>query len=121
MNDWTTFQRWLPAFAAVMDPRMYRPEWLAGEVWSGRVRFWGNERAALTAELRPYPTGACDVHVLLAAGEVSEVVGRLRPIAEQWARDMGCLGAIVESRAGWAHVLKNEGYRPYQLHVRKEF
>lgn len=121
MTDWPMFKRWLPAFASILDPRMYTPQWLVGEVWSGRIRFWGNERAALAAELKTYPTGARDLHFLIAAGELKELLSTLRPAAEQWGRERGCLGAIVESRAGWARALETEGYEPFQLHIRKEF
>lgn len=119
--DWAMFKHWLPTFATVMDPRMYTPQWLVGEVWSGRVRFWGNDRAALATELRNYPTGVHDLHFLVAAGDLDEVISTLRPAAERWARDLGCIGAVVESREGWAKALKAEGYRPFQLKVRKDF
>jgi hypothetical protein len=114
------FLHWLPAFAEVMDRRYYSPEWLAGEVWSGRARFWSTDRAAIVAEIKIYPTGAMDVHGLVAAGDLGEIENILIPSAEQWGRDMGCTGAVIDSRDGWIKVMKQHGYAPFQTAIRKE-
>jgi hypothetical protein len=71
-------------------------------------------------ELRHYPTGAYDGHVLIAAGDPAAVVNVLRPRAEQWLRDIGAMGALVESRPGWARLLKSDGYLPFQVCLRKD-
>lgn len=115
------FLAWLPAFAAVMDQRYYTPGWLAGEVWSGRARFWSTDKAALVAEIKTYPAGSRDVHFLVAAGDVSELVEILRPKVEAWGQEMGCIAALVDSRPGWLRVLSPEGYELHQTAVRKEF
>ncbi|ABQ70797.1 hypothetical protein Swit_4459 [Rhizorhabdus wittichii RW1] len=114
------FLQWLPAFAEVMDRRYYTPAWLAGEVWSGRARFWSTERAALVAEIKAYPTGARDLHFLVAAGDLDALIETLRPEAEAWGRSTGCVAALVESRAGWARALAPHGYELHQTTIRKE-
>jgi hypothetical protein len=114
------YQKWRPSFASVIDPRYYSLAWLDGEVWSGRARFWGNDRAGLICELKTYPTGTCDVHALVAAGDFEEIADTLRPKAEDWGREHGAIGALIESRPAWGRALKTEGYEPHQLTVRKE-
>ncbi len=109
-----------PAFAEVMDERYHTLEWLDKQVASGKFRCFCSDDAALVVEIRDYPTGAKDVHVLIAAGNAESIINELRCEAEQWGRDEGCIGAIVESRPGWARYLKPYDYEPHQLAVRKE-
>jgi len=44
----------------------------------------------------------------------------LIPQAEAWARSIGALGAVIESRPAWAKALKGSGYAPFQTSIRKE-
>jgi hypothetical protein len=118
--DWAGYLRFRDAFAAVMDARYYTPEWLDGELLSGAVTFMRTDAAAIIVELRNYPTGAIDVHGIVAAGDLADVVGVLIPRAEQWARELGCIGAVIESREGWSRALKASGYNVHQVAVRKE-
>jgi hypothetical protein len=71
-------------------------------------------------ELRRYPGGALDVHGLVAAGDMVEIRDNLIPCAEAWGRANGCIAGVVESRPGWAKVLKPSGYEVSQVTVRKE-
>jgi hypothetical protein len=120
MNDMTAYHKWRPEFEAVMDPRMYTIGWLDAQLWSSHAWFWGNDKAGIVGELKSYPTGAFDIHGLVAAGNVSAIRDDLIPQAEAWARSIGALGAIIESRAGWLKVLKRSGYEPFQASCRKE-
>lgn len=108
------------AFSEVMDQRYHTLEWLDDQVLSGRVQFWRTDNAAMITEIRDYPTGARDIHALIAAGDLAEIVEEITPAAEQWARSQGCIAAQVESREGWAKALKPSGYESHQLIVRKE-
>jgi hypothetical protein len=99
---------------------MYRIGWLDGQVWSGRAQFWGDERAGIVAELRFYPTNAFDIHGLVAAGDVQVIRDELIPAAEAWAKSVGAIGAVIESRPAWAKILKERGYEPHQVSVRKD-
>jgi len=112
------YERWRKGFAAALDPRFHGIAYVDGLVWSGRARLFANERAALLAEIKAYPTGACDVHVLVGAGELDALVA-LEPGLVAWGRDLGCLGVLIESREGWARVMKKHGYEPHQIAVRK--
>jgi hypothetical protein len=117
--DWAGYCAFRPAFAEVMDERYHTLRWLDEQVLSGKVQFWRSDNAALLTELKDYPTGARDIHVVIAAGDKGEIIG-LAPQAEQFGRENGCIGATVESRIGWAKALKPFGYETHQLTVRKE-
>ena len=114
-----TYARWRSAFAAALDPRLYPIDHLDTLVRKGRAQLWASDRSALVTELRPFPSGAWAIHTLVAAGDMAEIVGELRPQAEAWARGLGCTLSIVESREGWARALKPHGYAPFQVSLIK--
>jgi hypothetical protein len=116
MEDYLRFR---DQFAEAMDARYYPIEWLDKQVFSGRVRCWAGKTAAITAEIRVYPTGAKAVHGLYAAGELLEIL-TLIPLAEQWGRDNGCTSAFIDSREAWQRLLNPYGYAAYKVCVRKE-
>lgn len=118
--DWAGYLHFRDAFAEVMDERYYTPEWLDDLLLVGSATFMRTDKAAIIVEIRDYPTGACDVHGIVAAGDLGDVVNVLIPQAEEWARVRGCTGAIIESREGWARALKASGYNVHQVAVRKE-
>jgi hypothetical protein len=118
--DWAAYCEFRPAFAEVMDERYHTLEWLDEQILSGKVRFWRSANAAMITEIRDYPTGAKDIHGLIAAGALEEIVGKLIPEAEEWAKAQGCIAAQIESREGWARVLRSSGYQMHQIIVRKE-
>ena len=111
---------WREAFAAAMDPRLHTIDHLDSLVLSGRAQAWFGDKAAMITEIRTYPTGANVIHGLVAAGALEEIRDVLIPRAERWARQAGCIMAIIESRPGWARALQTQGYEPHQLAVRKE-
>jgi hypothetical protein len=118
--DWAAYCEFRPAFAEVMDERYHTLEWLDEQVLGGKVKFWRSPNAAMITEIRDYPTGARDIHALIAAGDLEEIIEVITPQAEEWAKAQGCIAAQVESRAGWARALKPSGYCLHQQIVRKE-
>jgi hypothetical protein len=114
------YQKWRPDFAGVMDPARYSIGWLDGLIMSGQAWFWGSDKAGIVAELRHYPTGAVDIHGLVAAGDIGEIADVLIPQAEAWAKSIGCIGAVIESRPAWVKLLSGSGYEPHQTSVRKD-
>jgi len=121
MMDFAGYLQWRPAFLEAIDQSLYPARWLDGLVAQEAVQLWRSDNAAALTELRPYPSGALDLHGLVAAGDIQEVRDILVPQAEAWARAIGCVGFSIESRPGWAKLLKNKGFEPHQLTVRKEF
>ena len=119
-EEWAAYCRWRPAFAEVIDQRYYSIEWLEGQLLSARAFFLCTPEAAIIYEIKAYPTGACDVHGLIAAGDLSDIVHELIPVVEHRGRSLGCVGALISSREGWSKVLRSSGYKPYQVEIRKE-
>ena len=111
--------RFRKVFAEAMDSRLYTIEHLDSLVWSGRARCWTSSRAAIVARLEVYPTGAVVIEGVIAAGEL-DAIRALIVEAEQWGRAHGAIAARIDSRAGWARALKNDGYAPFQTALMKE-
>jgi hypothetical protein len=120
MTDWTSYLQWRRVFAAAMDGRLYTPEWLDARLLGGGAQFWQGGCAAAVTEIRTYPTGAYDVHGLVAAGDIADVRDKIIPEVEAWGRAIGALGIVIESRPGWARALRGAGFAPHQLAIRKE-
>ncbi len=118
-GDWLEYLKWRDEFAKVIDPTYYTIQWLDGEVATGRATLFCNTDAAILFEIKRYPTGAKDIHGLLAAGKLDAIVNTLIPAACEAGRLAGCVGALVESREGWAKVLRTQGFKPHQTSVRK--
>lgn len=116
--DWAGYLAFRQRFADTLDERFHTIEWLDFMVSSGAYRFWRSANAAIIAEIKKFPTGARQLHGLLAAGELAEIVSELIPQAEQWGRERGCVLAVIESRPGWAKALQD--YEIHQVSVRKE-
>lgn len=114
------YELWRERFAAALDPKFYRIEHVDAMVWYGRARLFANDLAAVLAEIKLYPTGASDVHFLVGAGDLDGLI-ELSADVESWGREAGCVGALIESRSGWAKVMKKHGYAPHQIAVRKDF
>ena len=113
------YGRWREGFAAALDHRFHGIDHVDRLVWYGRARLFANARAALLAEIKPYPTGACEVHVLVGTGDLDALTA-LEPQLAAWGHKHGCLGVLIESREGWAKVMKKHGYETYQVSIRKE-
>jgi hypothetical protein len=119
LPDWPAYHHFRPQLAKALDPAFYPIEYLDDLLRCGRARLFASGGAAMVAELRLYPGGARAVHCLVAAGRMDEITGVLRPEVEAWGRASGCTIAIVESRAGWAKLLKPHGYAPHQIAILK--
>jgi hypothetical protein len=120
LPDWAGYLRFRPQFEQTTDSTLYPIEWLDEQIMSGRAWPFIGKSAALILEVRNYPGGARVAHVLIAAGNMKEIVEKLGPSAEDWARRMGCTRALIESREGWARVMKNHGWRVHQVALMKE-
>lgn len=113
------YHAWRAEFAKALDPRFYSIEYLDSLLWSGRAFLFENDKAACVVEFKFYPTGLRDVHCLVAAGDLN-ALAELAPEVEAWGKGQGCSGALIESREGWARVMKQHGYEPQQVSLRKE-
>ena len=107
------------ALEGVIDPRYYTIGWLDWKIISGKYKFWRGDRSGIITEIREYPTGAKDIHCIIAAGDMNEIIHDLAPQAEAYGREQGCIASIVESREGWARALAPSGYVIHQVAIRK--
>jgi hypothetical protein len=47
--------------------------------------------------------------IILGAGDLEEIDNKIRPVIEEWAREIKCDALIIFGRPGWQRAL--EGYR----------
>lgn len=106
--------------ASILDPRTHSVEWLDAQIWYGRAKVWGDDRACLVTEVRSFPTGAFEVHVMVAAGSKRALVEEIIVDVERWATGIGALFVTIASRAAWARVMAPYGYEFWQQEIRKE-
>lgn len=114
------YQKWRPSFEALLDTRYHGISWLDWMVGEGRALLCANEQAAAVAEIRCFPAGARDAHVLCAAGDLNVLKAEIIDKIISWAYDNGCISVTVESRAGWARALSPKGFEIHQVAVRKD-
>lgn len=111
------YERFRDEFIA-LDPDRYPADYIDAQVWTGAWRCWGNESAAIIAELKRYPSGLLEVHGVMAAGVLESIV-ELIPLAEQWGRECGCQFAEIVSLPGWQRVMAKHGYQVAQVRLWK--
>lgn len=104
----------------VIDPRFYTLEWLDEEIEAGRMILIESGRAAMLLTKRTYPTGARKLHCMGATGELSDIIEKLTPAAEEIGRSNGCIVGSLESREAWTRLLAPSGYKTYQVCMHKE-
>lgn len=113
------YQHFRGGLSEALDARLFTIEYLDQLVAEGRALLWFSENAAIAAEIKTYPTGAKVIHGLCAAGDLQEITDELIPQANAWGRVQGCIGSLIESRAGWQRQLKKHGYELHQIGVWK--
>lgn len=105
--------------ASALDPKTHTIGWLDCQVANGAIRVLGNDKAVILYEFKQFPTGWCELHGMLAAGDLATVVSELIPAAETIAQNTGCGAAEIASRPGWAKLLKD--YEVHQVSIKKVF
>lgn len=117
--QWLDYQPWRERFAEAMDARLYTIDYLDRRILDGSARIWTSPDAAVITEIKTYPTGARAVHFLIVAGEL-EAIKAFGPMVEEWAKSLGCVGALIESRPAWAREMKSAGYEVHQVSIWKD-
>ena len=78
---------------------------------TGRFQLWPAENSVIVTEIIVYPR-LKNLHFFLAGGDLDEIQ-LMRPLIEQWGKNMGCTRVSLAGRQGWAKTfLKDEGYTP---------
>lgn len=88
-------------------------------VEAGEAQLWAGETAAMVTLIEDEPRER-RLLIWLAGGALEELVDRLRPQAERWARRQGCRRVLVVGRPGWERALAPEGYAPLARIIAKE-
>lgn len=102
----------------VLDQRLHPIAWLDARVAAGDVDVFATDDSCILTEFRQFPSGAWEIHGVVAVGNAKEIAGILIPQAENHGRDRGCVIASIASRAGWARALPD--YQVHQIELRKE-
>lgn len=118
MREFEAYLKFRGEIEQIVDPALYPMEWVDAQIWSGHFRVFFTDNAIIAVELKPYPSGALELHGMFAAGELSEILDLIEN-AEAWGRSMGCAFATISSRPGWAKVLNSRGYEVNQVNIRK--
>ena len=117
--QWLEYVPWRERFAEALDPRLYDLEYLDRRIIEGSALIWTSSNAAVITEIKEYPTGAKAVHFLIVAGD-KDAIKAFGPPVEAWAREQGCIGALIESRPAWVREMKTAGYEVQQVSIWKD-
>lgn len=117
-RDWARIAPWLEA-ALAHAGRTHRLADVRAIIDAAEGQLWVGDRAAMVTLVEDDP---CERRLLiwLAGGDFDELVRRLRPAAETWARRQGCRRVLIIGRAGWERALAPEGYAPLARIIAKE-
>jgi len=109
--------RWRPEIAKACDGSHQRIEDVERSLAEGRAHLLTLPDCCFVVEIAAYPAAtACQV--MWGAGELDAIVDAA-PRLHAWARRQGCTEMLVEGRAGWVRALKDIGYRPWSVTLRK--
>ena len=86
---------------------------------AGEAQLWEGEAAWMVTAVENDPRDQ-RLMIWLAAGDLDELVSRLRPAAERWAKAAGCRRVLIAGRPGWERTLKSHGYAPLARLIAKE-
>ena len=86
---------------------------------AGEAQLWADTRAAMVTVVEDDPLER-RLLIWLAGGDLGNLVRRLRPAAEVWARTQGCRRVVIIGRAGWERALAPEGYAPMARIITRE-
>jgi hypothetical protein len=74
----------------------------------GEYQFWAAENSCVVTTIDVFPQMK-QLTIILGAGDLAEIDTKIRPVIEDWAREIKCDALIIFGRPGWQRAL--EGYR----------
>jgi hypothetical protein len=74
----------------------------------GEYQFWAAENSCVVTTIDIFPQMK-QLTIILGAGDLAEIDTKIRPVIEDWAREIKCDAMIIFGRPGWQRAL--EGYR----------
>lgn len=116
LHDWLAYKDLHDEIERGLDLRFYSIDWLDEMIWYGRFDLHAKPGAVLVTETRTYPTGARELHGMVAAGHLPTLLKLWDAAIDATDADF----AVVQSREGWGPVLKSRGFELHQVELRKE-
>lgn len=113
-----TYADWRERLGTANDPAFFPLEHLDFIVLEGLGQFWGTDLSAIVTDIGEMPGGAIVCRSLAAAGDMDDMIARLKPAIEAWAKSEGCTHLWIEGRDGWRR--KHPDYRHHQTILIKE-
>jgi hypothetical protein len=111
------WEAWRDRIAEAADGAHHTIESIERSLVEGRAHLLTLPDCCFVVELADYPAArACQV--MWAAGTLEAILAGI-PRLHGWARGQGCAEMLVEGRGGWARALKDIGYRPWSITLRK--
>lgn len=74
----------------------------------GEYQFWAGDNSCVVTTIDVFPQ-LKQLTIIIGAGDLQEIDNKLRPVIEDWAREIKCDALIIFGRPGWQRAL--EGYR----------
>lgn len=112
------WQKFRPLFIEAIEGSRYSIEDIDRQIGQGLMMFFPGQKSAVIATQVTFPDKTKDLQTLWAVGDLQEIV-ELEPGICAMARLLGCVGVLVEGRKGWEKLLKDKGYKPWSVTVRK--
>lgn len=114
MSGWAF---WRDRVAQAVDGSHHTIESIERSLVEGRAQLLTLPDCCFVVELADYPAArACQV--MWAAGTLEAILAASARL-HAWARAQGCSEMLVEGHAGWTRALKDIGYRPWSVTLRK--
>ncbi|HEX2614055.1 MAG TPA: hypothetical protein VHL10_01065 [Nitrososphaera sp.] len=114
--QWARFR---DQFAEAMKGGLYTIDGLEKSIQQGKTLFFPGINAAVVGERQVYDSGMTIFQVTWSVGDMSEIKA-LAPGIESVARLLGCEEMLIEGRLGWQRALKDIGYGPWSVTLRKK-
>lgn len=104
--------------AVAQSHEPYAVDEVLREIDEGRSVPFIGERSILIANLQAHHD-VITAHGWLGGGDMAELVTRIRPASERWAKAEGAAYATIDGRRGWVRALRDHGYDEVSVTMRK--
>jgi hypothetical protein len=84
---------------------------IAEGIKSGRYQYFGDDISCIVTEIVEYPQTR-RLHILIGAGDYSQIATRWIPTAKEFAIQNGCSSMTTAARRGFLKRLPRIGWRP---------
>lgn len=74
----------------------------------GEYQFWSAKNSCVITTIDIFPQ-LKQLTIIIGAGDLEEIDNVIRPVVEEWAREIKCDALIIFGRPGWQRAL--DGYR----------